>query len=955
MNPMIAVKQAVNTAAASVSGRPLRRYLLVSLLTLAAGFGVFAVVQPALAWSISGFLASVVAFICEMLVKFLGQLLLLTVNVLIDVAQYNKFVTEPAVGNGWVIVRDVVNMFFILVLLIMAFATILGVESYSIKGGNLTRLLLMAVIINFSRTLCGLMIDLGQIIMLTFVSGFKEAAGGNFVEALGINEMLQQNEASAGGLSDGQIVVSWLLALFMTAISLFIVVMMTVALIIRIVFLWLLVVLSPIAFFMKAVPGGSATKFYAQWWQKFTSNVVVGPMYAFFLWLSLVSVQQGNLATSFDVSATGESMGAEAATPAFSLPSIQRFLISCCLLVGGYMMAQEVGGQTTGMASSFRRAATGAAKAAGRMGVRATVAAGRGVAGATGITAAYDRAKEGALSAATRIPLVRGAAAKALGKQRASMQARSKDAAGLMAGLNAGERAQFEKSWAISPEAKARKKEALRAGVKEMALKGPDRAKGETEDQYRERYFEKRRALSEAGSKQNDLTVASDLRDIEKDHPGLILDKNEKDPKVREDQANALRNVARRRTARQIGEMQGSDLTEQFLMQVDPAKLAQAAKEGNTEVQSKIRQFAGMTGGGDIDVAKLAQVQASEQKKRLGSLPKEERDKVAESMSKDDIAALGVAGIGNAAVFDSLMAANKGGDIADAIKPEELSKLPTEIGLKVKEAMLQSKSRTGETDLKLLQAGASVKEVYKSYDERTGYMDKDEDRQRFSSMIGKDPTKNTPELIIKQLPPEAMLTNGGANHMTIELLSRMDAGNMASLAQKDSGGAHTFAAMGAAKALGGMDDDGAKKAVENYERTLPMSMSKTDRTNAVGDFEKKLNSARNNAAKIVTASQEVNSPLRAEMDNWTVPGKKQKKWEEKTPGTEAYEAKEARKMEAVIRKGEANIKAEAEKEARLEEQATKEYEATEKEAAAKEARRQERIARTLARRTKKEG
>ncbi len=387
MPAMIAAIQAVKSAGARLAaGRPLRRYALWFGLTAVVAVGIAVAVRPALAFSIADDLIyPLISFVCELVVKLLGQLLLIVVNVLIDVAQYNNFVSEAAVGNGWVIVRDVVNMFFILILLVMAFATILGVESYSIKGGNLTRLLIMAVVINFSRTICGLMIDLGQIIMLTFVSGFKEAAGGNFIEALGIADMLQGN--ATGTVSPSSSAVAWALAALMTAISLFIIIMMTVALLIRIIFLWLLTILSPLAFFLKAVPGGSASKFYAQWWSKFTSNVVVGPMYAFFLWLALVSVQQNTLGASFVVNSTGESMGQDTQSSVFNLKGIQGFIISCCLLVGGYMMAQEVGGQTTGLAKSLTQRAQGLAKGAARAtyrgtGMKAAVDYGRQRAGA---------------------------------------------------------------------------------------------------------------------------------------------------------------------------------------------------------------------------------------------------------------------------------------------------------------------------------------------------------------------------------------------------------------------------------------------------------------------------------------------------------------------------------------------------------------------------------------------
>lgn len=337
--------------------------VLGSLIALA---GLAVALAPARAGGIvEDAVVGVVGFLCTTIIGFLGQLLLIVVGVLINIAQYNGFVTSAPVGIGWVIVRDVVNMFFIVVLLILAFGTILGVQAYSIKGGNLTRLLIMAIVVNFSRTLCGLMIDFAQVVMLTFVSGFRDAAGGNFVEAMKINEMLQAAQGGQSDVSVTAIVISLLLAVVMVAIALYVVIMMTIALLIRIVFLWMLVILSPAAFFLKAVPGGQASKAYADWWSKFTANVLVGPLLAFFLWLSLVTVQQGNLTDGFKTEGTGETMS-DAVSGAFNAPALQTFMIACCMLVGGYIMAQEVGGSTMGLANKLKSGALGAAKFAGK-------------------------------------------------------------------------------------------------------------------------------------------------------------------------------------------------------------------------------------------------------------------------------------------------------------------------------------------------------------------------------------------------------------------------------------------------------------------------------------------------------------------------------------------------------------------------------------------------------------
>ncbi|GAG05001.1 unnamed protein product, partial [marine sediment metagenome] len=83
-------------------------------------------------------------------------------NATLNPALYN-FMDEGIVQAGWAIVRDICNLFFILILLIIAFATILRLEPYDIKK-MLPKLLIIALLINFSKMICGLIIDFSQVL-----------------------------------------------------------------------------------------------------------------------------------------------------------------------------------------------------------------------------------------------------------------------------------------------------------------------------------------------------------------------------------------------------------------------------------------------------------------------------------------------------------------------------------------------------------------------------------------------------------------------------------------------------------------------------------------------------------------------------------------------------------------------------------------------------------------------
>lgn len=356
---------------------------------MAAAIGVFALVVPALA--APDLVMEIIGSVCQAIVWFLGQLTLLVVGILINIAQYNEFATESMVGTGWTVVRDVCNMFFIAILLLMAFGTIVpGMGKFTVKGGNLSKLLITAVVINFSRTICAMLIDLSQVIMLTFVSGFKEAAGGNFVNALGLTKMLQENPGSDGALTGMSIVVAYLLAIFMVAIALFTVIAIAVSLLVRIIYLWILVILSPLAFFSRAIPAGFAGGIYSKWWGLFIQYLVGGPLQAFFLWLALVSVQADDFGSTFLSNTTGESVGG--ATEAFQELELQRFIIAVCLLLVGNMLAKQMAGEATSGGFKFanwaKKKVSGYGKRVGRLAGRGALATGKaGLRGADQITA----------------------------------------------------------------------------------------------------------------------------------------------------------------------------------------------------------------------------------------------------------------------------------------------------------------------------------------------------------------------------------------------------------------------------------------------------------------------------------------------------------------------------------------------------------------------------------------
>lgn len=336
---------------------PSNKKSLTVILPLIAVIGIFLFGHNALAFG----MIDVVSGILGIFIWALGVILVLVIKGLILIAGYQNFIGSDAVRLGWVIVRDICNMFFVVVLLIIAFGTILHLENYSYKKW-LPKLILMAVLINFSKTICGLMIDATQIVMLTFVNAFKDVGGANLTDILGLSNIVTMAKEDTS-MSLWTVVGAYVLGIIYLLVAVVVIVTMMMMLVMRLVMIWIYVVLSPAAYLLSAFPGGQ--KYASQWWSEFTKNLIVGPVLAFFIWLSFAALQTYNQDNSLntkvaedlakqekaalgDTTATGEN--AMVATKASSPASLIQFVIAIGMLLGGLKISQEIGGAAGSLA-----------------------------------------------------------------------------------------------------------------------------------------------------------------------------------------------------------------------------------------------------------------------------------------------------------------------------------------------------------------------------------------------------------------------------------------------------------------------------------------------------------------------------------------------------------------------------------------------------------------------------
>ena len=339
-------------------------------------------------------LLGILAHMIISMAQVVGQVIVMLISaIVVPLMQYNDFASSPAVGVGWAVIRDVVNMFFVLILIAIAFGTILGGLDRFKWRQQVPRLLLVAIFINFSRMLCGLMIDFSQVIMMTFVSAIKDIAGGNFIQMFGLQDIMEASTtsilftdtATSGGAKSFDLFAAAIVSLMLMLIVLVTLIFLALILAFRIVTLWVLVTIAPLAWFFKSTDGILKLKSnpYATWWSQFSCCLQLGPVLVFFLWLALAVAGSGTLGDSFPQSGTE--------TETFSMLKMMStskmvgFIVSIALIFAGFKAADDAceAGGLTGAMKSLTGKASGISKGIAMAPVAAAGAgaalAGRGI------------------------------------------------------------------------------------------------------------------------------------------------------------------------------------------------------------------------------------------------------------------------------------------------------------------------------------------------------------------------------------------------------------------------------------------------------------------------------------------------------------------------------------------------------------------------------------------------
>ncbi len=311
--------------------------------------------------------------------------------------------------NGWSIVRDVCNLFFIFILIYAAFGLVLGLHSINSKK-IIISVVLIGLLINFSLFTGQLLIDTSNILARLFYNPklieIVNKSSGNEAKRAGLalnqntvlgeislsaaivnkvdpqqlilnakNISFEGEEVTSGendaNLSTGTWFLIITLASIVNIIGIFVFISVGLIFIARVIGLWFALVLAPFAFFSYTVPQMQSISMlgWKKWWPDLLGLCFVAPLFMFFMYLILVFLEKGFTGLPLDEKGSN-----------WALAVIVPFVFIMMLLMMAKKLAKDYSGEMGKMITSGVTAVGAAALGGAALG---TAFLGRKVIGGT--------------------------------------------------------------------------------------------------------------------------------------------------------------------------------------------------------------------------------------------------------------------------------------------------------------------------------------------------------------------------------------------------------------------------------------------------------------------------------------------------------------------------------------------------------------------------------------------
>ena len=213
---------------------------------------------------------------------------------------------------GWPFTLGLVNMGYLLILAWIGLSTILRLKEYEAQK-MIPKLILNALLVNFSLVLVGFVVDIGNLLTHFFLKATQDMGGLELSGAIENSKKYiieaAKNLINPVTLLKAQFTLDDILGTLVYGIALilfnifatFIIGAVAFVFFIRVIYFWILAILAPIAFFSKiATQTAEGKSFFPgilgwdEWWSTLLKWVFIGIPLGFFLFLSTWMMSAGN-------------------------------------------------------------------------------------------------------------------------------------------------------------------------------------------------------------------------------------------------------------------------------------------------------------------------------------------------------------------------------------------------------------------------------------------------------------------------------------------------------------------------------------------------------------------------------------------------------------------------------------------------------------------------------------
>lgn len=240
--------------------------------------------------------------------------------------------SNPIIAIGWTFLRDITNMFFILGLAYIGLATSLDITDFKTKKifGNI---LIIALLINFTPIICGVVVDLSNLLSKFFLED------ADFTKIVNVYQNFQGGvSAAAKDFLGGTTLVRSLILILYGLLGSIVLLLFALLFLIRAPIIWILVILSPLAFFSWIFPQ-TKKMIWDKWWNMFLQwSIIVIPA-SFFLYLSqAVIAEKDALLTTTGLTDPAGGI----------LISLAPYFVALMFMIFGFMISLQINAAGSG-------------------------------------------------------------------------------------------------------------------------------------------------------------------------------------------------------------------------------------------------------------------------------------------------------------------------------------------------------------------------------------------------------------------------------------------------------------------------------------------------------------------------------------------------------------------------------------------------------------------------------